>query len=387
MSRLPSSSLLAASLSLLAYGLFVWVRLAAFGYDPTAFVVASEVFVDAEAAPAGLRVLHGSSGYDGQFFYRLALDPFSSEVTDFGIRLDAPAYRQQRIGYPLLAWLLSGGSPRAAAVALIALNALALGAIGWLGGELARASGRHALWGLVLAFYPGFVLSLARDLSEITAATGLLGGVLLAYRGRFGAAALAMTAAALCRETVLVVPAAFLAVSWLGARGRGVPAPRQATVFLLPLLVFVAWQLVLLVRWHEAARQGLAVVGLPGMGIAHFLQANWPPATRHQLGWLLQLGFVVATALLASRSLVHRRGGVPAPVMLAWAIYLLLVVSLSDRVWVEDFGFLRAYTECYLAGALLCLDARWPGPGLPLAGGATVAGAWLLAAAQHAFSA
>jgi hypothetical protein len=50
-------------------------------------------------------------GYDGQFFYRLALEPFSTAERVDGIAFDAPAYRQQRIGYPLLAFLTTALTP------------------------------------------------------------------------------------------------------------------------------------------------------------------------------------------------------------------------------------------------------------------------------------
>ena len=45
-----------------------------------------------------------------------------------------------------------------------------MGVLGLLGGLAAQEAGRHALWGLIVPGFPGFVMTLARDLSEITAA-------------------------------------------------------------------------------------------------------------------------------------------------------------------------------------------------------------------------
>ena len=39
---------------------------------------------------------HPKPGYDGQFYYSLALDPLTSKWEAFGIRFDAPLLRQQR---------------------------------------------------------------------------------------------------------------------------------------------------------------------------------------------------------------------------------------------------------------------------------------------------
>ncbi len=49
------------------------------------------------SAPSELH--HYGTGYDGQFVYRLALDPFTRAVTAHGMTLDLPAYRQQRIAH------------------------------------------------------------------------------------------------------------------------------------------------------------------------------------------------------------------------------------------------------------------------------------------------
>ena len=47
-------------------------------------------------ASADLPVHTGTNGYDGQFYYRLALNSLSHQVTAFHITLDNPPYRQQR---------------------------------------------------------------------------------------------------------------------------------------------------------------------------------------------------------------------------------------------------------------------------------------------------
>jgi hypothetical protein len=115
------------------YLAFIMLRLAAGGNDPSIFVLAGDKFVDAKHAPESLKVLTNWDGYDGQFFYRLALDPFTTKQTDFGISLDLPPWRQQRIVYPALVWLMSLGRVELVPWMLIAVNYVALCLIGWLG--------------------------------------------------------------------------------------------------------------------------------------------------------------------------------------------------------------------------------------------------------------
>jgi hypothetical protein len=95
----------------IVYLLFITARLSAHGYDTSYFVTAGDQFCDPNLVPKTLTVTTGSNGYDGQVFYRLALNPFTSTPTEFGVTFDSPQYRQQRIVYPFLVWVLSIGDP------------------------------------------------------------------------------------------------------------------------------------------------------------------------------------------------------------------------------------------------------------------------------------
>src|SRR6201994_3309910 len=193
--------------------------------------------------PAGVRVFH-YAGYDGQFYYRMARNPASLHWSAYGVTLDQ-WYRLVRMGDPVLAWLGSAGVPAALPWALVAINLLAIGAIGVLGGVAAQRAGRHALWGLLLAGYFGFATSVARDLTEPLAAACLLGGILAYRHRRFGWAAGLFAFGALTRETALVAPFA-LGVTRLVAfaRRRGRPGAEDLA-WLVPGAAFVAWEVVL----------------------------------------------------------------------------------------------------------------------------------------------
>ena len=190
-----------------AWASFALLRLGlAAGGNITRFVRAARPYVHHNGVPPGLFVFPGN-GYDGQFYYRLALDPADLHRTAFGITMDAP-FRVQRIGYPALAWLVSSGHHAWVPAALVAVNVLALGAVALAGGMLARDAGRHALWGLLLAGDFGFAMSVGNDLTEPVAAACLLGGILACRRGRPVLAGIAFGYGALTRETVLIVPLA-----------------------------------------------------------------------------------------------------------------------------------------------------------------------------------
>lgn len=199
--------------------------------NPGAFPHAGEQFTDATQTPANLIVLTDSAGYDGQYYYRLALKPFTHTRTDFGIQIDNPRYRQQRILYPLLAWIVSFGSPSLATYALILVNFLALIWLGYSAGQFANLAGRQALWGLAFSLYPGFLLTQSRDLAEIVEAAFVLAGIVALHQKRHTVAAAALSLAILAKETALLT-----AVSIITQR-------KYWKIAILPLAVYGLWQL------------------------------------------------------------------------------------------------------------------------------------------------
>ena len=368
------SPIICAILVAIAYGAFILERLHARD-GVTAFIVAGGHFVNAALAPHGLIILAHGPGYDGQFFYRLALDPFNNHVTAYGIRLDRPAYRQQRILYPLIVWLLSFGQVSLVPAMLIFVNYAALITLGFFAGRYAQGFGRSALWGLSAPFYPGFVLSVARDLAEPVAATLLVASLLLAQRRRFVAATIALSLALLTRETMLIVALAVglvWAVGWLYSWLRavvprlagGLPSAAWLTSLrfpwyfaLAPLAVFACWQTILFAEWGQTAyASGAGNLGVPFEGFARLLSVVASGVTlKQRITYSEQLG-ILAFAVLVSLSLRVTR----APLFLRWAWFfaVALGICLTTLVWVDDWAFLRALTEFFLLGDCILIAGR-----------------------------
>jgi hypothetical protein len=297
--------------------------------------------------------------------------------------LDEPAYRQQRIVYPLVSFMAARGAPAVTAWALVGWNLAAAAALGWLGAALARRRGRHALWGLAFAAYPGFVLVIARDLADLLAAALLLAGLLALDRQRPILAAASLTVAGLTRESTLVVPLA-LAVLWTVAAiwrrstvavppGRSAwtacaaserPLRVRAVSFAVPLGVALAWQLVLWRTWGVAPlAQGSQRLGLPFAGIWQFTRGALQFGAFPLVVRLGELVLVVAAAVAVGWSLPRSRA--LAHEKLAWALGLGVAVLGSWSVWADDWAFLRALAEPYLLGTLVLLS-RPDRRGLPI---------------------
>ena len=312
------------------------------------FAVAGDRFVDPALTPDRLPVTAESGGYDGQFVYRLALEPWTDQATAFGITLDNPAYRQQRIATPALAWAVSLLPGVSTLLALLLVNVAALTVAAAFAVRLAVALGRHPLTGLVLAVPAGMPISLGRHLTEPVAWAAVLAGLWYARQRRWAPAAAALTVAGLARETSLVVVAGLAAAElWRLLSGPG--RDRRA----------VAWQLVLLQVWGVLpVRSGgpTNFGGLPVLGVLDTLAAGVPgPAvltlvvTAERVGVLALFGYA-ALALATHRAAVT--GGEAA----GWALSVLLALALAG--WTSDVQFLRAANEGIGLSVLVALSDR-----------------------------
>ncbi len=314
LARLNRPAGVAASVFLAAV-VFVALRLVVAGTgDISHFVLATRVpFVNPATAPSGLSLIHGHP-YDGEFYYRLALDPANLQKTAFGITLDVP-FRLERIGYPFLAWLLAFGQAPLVPASLVLVNVLAMAAIGYLGAVVAVAAKRHALWGLLLPAYFGLWFSLARDLTEPVSAACLL-AALLAYRRRRSVLAGGLFAyAALSRETALVAIAALALIRVLAiARRRARPGPADAA-WAIPLVAFAAWQLTV---WDTTREVPLSSNLHENAGsflhpLAHAVTTNLSRLSLHHPDndiWVVELAVLLVFTLGAGvlAPLDHRAG-------------------------------------------------------------------------------
>jgi hypothetical protein len=182
-------------------------------------------------------------GYDGQFFYALGRAPFAR--FDWG--LDSPSYRQARLLYPLLAWVVSGGGdPIRLFWALPIVNLLVIGALAGLGAEAARRNRLSPWWGLLLPWVVSADLAALCNLCD--ALSVLMIVALLAawlWRGPWWALGLLAAGALFSRQQNVLVVFSLLAVALYRRRWPDAAALAAAVV------LFGLWVLRLVAMYHE----------------------------------------------------------------------------------------------------------------------------------------
>jgi hypothetical protein len=323
--------------------------------------------------PAGVPITTGQ-GYDGQFYYRMALSPFNFHHSAHGIRMDTLS-RFERITYPAFSWLVAGGRSFIVPWSLVIVNVIGLACLGALGATIARDARRHTWWGLLLPGYFGFVWVLSRDLAEIVTATFVVAGVLALRRDRTVLAACAFSVAVLSRETALVVVVLLalerpLSALWhrvVTGPGRFAPSPGPGAVdggfapaitWSLPIVVFVAWQLVVRLATGSwpLLTSGQRNLGVPFVGLLdgfrHYLGKLPTPSALLWFGELFILAVVVAAAILALRTSTARLYE-----RAAWIAYGILAVTLAPGIWLGDVGF-RSLDDLYVFSCIVLLSSR-----------------------------
>jgi hypothetical protein len=355
-----------AFLGWLGYVLARW-RIWANGHI-TLFIMAGHTYTNPAQLPRGvLRV--PSAGYDGQFFYRLALDPANWNKSAFGITMDQ-SYRYTRIGYPALAWLGSFGQHQLVPVALVAINLLGVAAMAVLGGMFARESGRHALWGLAFAAYFGLVISVGRDTAEPLAEACMLGGLLAYRRTRPVLAAVLFAYGAITRETILFAPGA-IALTRLVAIARQRVRPGVADLaWVVPAVVYgvvelavhvvVKGEFPLLANGNRnLAVPFTAMVDALRFDIHHINTAHLGVIDIALLEYATLAVFIFAglAVLFVTTAPVHER--------VAFVLFVLQLGLLSSQIWTSTFGDGRSLIEPYLLALILLLATpkrylSWP---------------------------
>jgi hypothetical protein len=289
------------------------------------------------------------NGYDGQFFYAIARNPWRRLARVDGI--DCPPLRQARILYPVVSWLLTGGNPRLLIWAMPLVNLLAIAGLAALGGLLADRQGFSAWWGFLLPLAVCAGLPALRDLSDLVSVTALC-ALLTAWllHGPWWTLALSGAAAMFARDpNVAVVMLVLAGTAWRRDA-------RSSLGLMAAVLAWVAWMTTVRLMygtWSFTAVKG--DLGAPGRGIwyclSHLSQDPRRVALVH-VGCLLTVFFELA---LAARLLFSGADRVTVLMALAGAgLVILGDVPVYESFW----GYMRIFNWLPLTCWLACIHSR-----------------------------
>jgi hypothetical protein len=271
-------------------------------------------------------------GYDGQFYFAIAHDPFLTRPETAGSLDDSLRYR--RILYPLAAWLGSFGQPALLPYVLVALNVAAATALIAIAAAAAVRAGRTPWWALTLAVFGGVWLPIARDLTEPMQLALLAAGIVSGSATRTLLAGFAKETAgvALATETM----------RGLLRRDRGV-----VLRFGLATAALAGWVLFVRFFLRGAAESSLGGQFLRPAGAPLIVLSETASGDPGRFV-LTVLAFIVCVlAILRVRA---ARDGAA----IAGAVYAAIELGAGYDNWQEPLAVFRA-----MAGALVLVYLSW----------------------------
>jgi hypothetical protein len=294
-------------------------------------------------------------GHDGQAFWLLARDPLLRHPDQIRPHLDRPAYRSQRVLYPLAAapWRMAG--ERALLWGLLITNLAVVAVGGYLTVLLARAIGAPDRAGLAFALNPAVIVAVLLDVSDALMLALLVATALLVIRRRWWPAALAAAAACLAKEQALLGIAA-VALVWHGAPlGRRLQIGATAAGAVAAWAAYQRWRL----GWPPSEIQEFTA---PVWGYVDAYLRGW----RHFDNWADTVVAVVLWPLAAVTIAVWWRSrSLPLALVLPYALYVPL---LSAQVVDLAVNSLRAVGPVLTFLALELYGRRSPAPAHPASG-------------------
>lgn len=304
-------------------------------------------------------------GYDGQFCYFIALDPQNARFY-----IDNPAYRYERILYPLVARALAFGQPALIPYTLILVNCLAITGGVLLLGYWLRRRGVSPWLALVYGLFSGLLVAYERDLTEPLA----FGLVILAIccfdfsRRRALWAGVCFGLAALARETTLVFAALYVLAQLFEAQTseperistyverfkEGIKRNWRPTALMLALALgpFLAYK-GFLQLWLGTT--GMVTSLLPNLVPFSGLISMLPPRADTMMQLLIVCAPGLISFALSLWAILRRRATVEI-----WALFmnaLMLVVMLRPVWYVEPSPATTRDATAIVLAALLSVPA------------------------------
>lgn len=267
-------------------------------------------------------------GYDAQWYYAIAADPLNAAN-----KVDIPAFRYQRIVFPLLIRAASLGRVAWMPWAMLLINLASASVIAGILAELLYRRGASGWFALALIFSLGFMLSMRMDLLEpLTLALGL-GGWIVYDEKKPLTGILLFALSGLTKEIGLIFPAAIAA--WLLWRGSWRAAVWIVVGSIIPYLV---WRIYLTYQFGQTPEAG-EVTRLTWIPFSGFL-------TYKDLPGILFVGiWTLIPAVLSGLGLAwdvwFRRSVLQHPEVFLLMFQVALIATLPRLTWIDPLAVLR----------------------------------------------
>jgi len=316
----------------------------------------------------------GELGYDGQFFLTLALDPGLHQRGSIAA-LDNPRYRYRRILYPFLASLITLGYKPAIPYALVGINGACLVGIVFILALWFQETGLSAWLGLLALGIVGVWIVFLLSTADLLASFLLIISLYAYFHRRVWLTALAMAAAGLTHETLLLVLGGF----WFDALLKR--NWRDLSILTLAVLPAGIWNIHILktLPVRGSTTGFFENFTLPAAGMVAKIRSFLMEPLGVK-GMYDALTFFLVTGMLFLLCFGPKRDDQVTVLRWCGVVYLILYLVVSMQVFEYYLGFNRVFMNVGLLLLMGLADPSWRSAKVGILGLSSVASLFFVAA-------
>lgn len=316
------------------------------------FILIGKNFVNrsnkSEIINSKAKYAHYPDGYDGQFYYYIALDPVNAYHY-----IDDASYRYARIIYPMFARVFSFGNPDNIPYLLLIINVSSIIISTYFLALWFKRNNLSPYFSLIYGLYPGIHLATQRDLTEPLAYTFVIIAIFLYYseaRYKLILSSVFFASALLTREITVLFPLIYGVDFFLKFQKNSISLKKNfkdGIIFcLISFTPFIFYKLSLIFWLGTSSRHFFELI--PFYGILKFFPFG--------LSQLQQIQTVIIPALITGSlgSYFIRKGHFNSEIIILLLNISFLVIFLADGSFLEAVASGRISIGIVLA-ALLCL--------------------------------
>jgi hypothetical protein len=221
----------------IVYFVFLLLYISKFGFNSSSTIELSKDHLasfDGDI-PSGI-VVETNNGFDGQFYYMMALNPTLEKIHDIGVHFF------QRITYPILTIIFSFGIKSLYPATMLLINYFSVIISCYLLLLMLKKSRANLNLVYIFAFNVGFLVTIIRNLTEPLMVVFSVAAIYYLYEEKHLPSIIFFALAILTRELVLPLYAAVLLYFLINKKFK------EAALYLTAIIPFLGWEFILFLK-------------------------------------------------------------------------------------------------------------------------------------------
>ena len=324
-----------------------------YNFDISQFAQFSQ-FTDKDRIPFKINPID-STGYDGQFYVRLALNPFELDWSHDNLPEGNLSYRYSRIGFPLILWMFSFFIQEYIIYVSIFINIFGILLIYEINKHNFQLLNINKKYAIFVAFLPGYYFVISRITSEIYEIVFISLALLFFLRKRFFLFSVFTLFAILIRETAIIFYVIIFTYCLLNKYYR-----TKIHIFIIPAIGFLLWQIFLFISFTKIPFGTGANVNfsLPFRGIIEiFYLPRYQNNILQGLTYIFEYFFILSICFLCFYKI--KKENFYDFVFLSFIAYFIFFLILNEVVLGTDWGFMRILLELSYFSTIFVLKLRY----------------------------